>query len=245
MKKLQVVFYAIVFIGGTMVFTGCSQGKQEEQSEEENHDEMMGGEDLHMGGEDHSGDDHSMSMETGEDKTWTPSGNGAELMRSDFHFLAGAATNIKPEVKNAEGAMVLELTADGTPTAFVFHNQYDNVGMIATLKRLDFKGSVKIIHHAKDLSNYEFVAIDGANMKLGRVVNGKEEVFDESNFEAGSGWMPLKVTAAGTHFKGYMGDQTITHGHGDKMEKGFIGIMLEGTGKVQLKSIETAILEDE
>jgi len=29
------------------------------------------------------------------------------------------------------------------------------------------------------------------------------------------------------------------------MEKGFIGIMLEGTGKVQLKSIETAILEDE
>merc|ERR1711974_281253 len=115
-------------------------------------------------------------------------------------------------------------------------------GMIATLKKLDFKGTIRLIHHAKDDSNYEFVSIIDNKMKLGRVINGTEKVFDESTFEVDSDWVPLKVTAAGTHFKGYIGDKTITHGHGDKMENGFVGVMLEGNGKVLIKSVEIAVL---
>lgn len=254
MKTLKRTIYAGILMAAIVSITACSQGKKSEKAEsdehensgmmEEGHDEGEAHE--HNEGEDHQGGHDEMAMETGDNKTWTPNGNGVDLLKSDFHFITGSAENIKPEVKEADGSQVLALTADGTPTAFVFHNQYGNVGMIATLKKLDFNGTIKVIHHAKDLSNYEFVSINGANMKLGRVVNGTEKVFDESQFEAGAGeWMPLKVTAAGTHYKGYIGDKNITHGHGDEMDNGFVGIMLEGTGKIQIKSIETAVLEDE
>ena len=66
-----------------------------------------------------------------------------------------------------------------------------------------------------------------------------------SEFDADAGWMLLKVSAAGTHYKGYIGDKTITHGHGDEMPNGFVGLMLEGTGQIQVKSIEIFELEAE
>ena len=57
--------------------------------------------------------------------------------------------------------------------------------------------------------------------------------------------MLLKVSAAGSHYKGYIGDKNITHGHGDMMEEGFVGLMLEGTGKIQVKSLEVVMLDEE
>lgn len=261
MKYLKLVFYSTILVTGASLLSSCSQGNNSEQSgsEEQEHSEMMEeNEDHHQdghgehehehgeaSGEHQHGGHGEMAMESGGNTTWTPSGNGAELIKSDFHFITGGLENINPVVKEANGNNVLELTADGTPAAFVFHSQYGNVGMIATLKKLDFKGTIKLIHHAKDLANYEFVAVSGNNMKLGRVVNGNEEVFDESKFDVPAGWTPLKVTAAGTHYKGYIGGKTITHGHGDVMDDGFIGLMLDGKGTIQVKSIEVAVLEDE
>jgi len=258
MKNLKTTLYGGFFLVAAVAFTSCTQNKNSdneskevdstEMMEKNHHEEGEAPEHGEVSGEERAhehGSHDEMIMEMGGNKTWIPSGSGAELIQSDFHFISGSAENIKPEVKLVNGSAVLELNADGTPVAFVFHNQYDNIGMIAALKKLDFLGTISVIHHAKDLSNYEFVSIDGSNMKLGRVVNGKEEVFDESEFAANSDWMSLKVTAAGTHYKGYMDDKNITHGHGDKMEKGFVGIMLEGKGKVQIKSIEIAVLENE
>lgn len=254
MKNRRVSVYAGIFLLATVAFTSCTQNnKSEDKSADGDHAGMME-EGHHKEGEAHEHDEaeshehgshNEMAGEMGDNKTWTPSGNGADLIKSDFHFITGSAENIKPEVKEVDGSQVLELTADGSPTAFVFHNQYDNVGMIATLKRLDFSGTIRLLYHAQDLSNYEFVSINGSNMQLGRVLNGTEKVFDESQFEASADWISLKATAAGTHYKGYIGDKAITHGHGDKMNKGFVGIMLDGRGKVQIKSIETAVLEDE
>lgn len=246
MNELQVVFQSIVFIAGTLVFTACSQGQKAGQSEEGEPMEMMEAEGHEEEGMTHEhGESHTMDTETEANQTWAPSGKGIDLIRSDFHFVAGGIENIKPQVKNVDGTTVLELTTDGKPTAFVFHNTYGNVGVIATLRKLDFEGTIKVIHHAKDLAHYEFVSIKDNQMKLGRVVNGTEKIFDTSQFEAGQDWIPLKVTAAGTHFKGYVGDKTITHGHGDKMAEGYVGLLLEGNGTVQIRSIETATLEDE
>ncbi len=258
MKKIEML-YAGIFLAATVAFTSCTQNKNNEnEAGEDGQSEMMSEDDHHEEGEAHDhhtesemdeGHGHEghdeMVLEMGDNRTWTPSGNGTDLIQSDFHFITGSVENIKPEVKEVDGSKVLELSTDGTPAVFVFHNQYGNVGMIATLKQMNFKGTIELIHHAKDLSSYEFVSINGNNMKLGRVVNGTEKVFDKSTFQTSSDWIPLKVTAAGTHYKGYIGNKTVTHGHGDKMEDGFVGIKLDGTGKIQLKSIEVAILEDE
>jgi hypothetical protein len=259
MKHLKLIFYSTILVTSAYMLSSCSLGNKNKQDKSEGQEqlEMMKENKDHIEGngeqaqsdtpgkQHNAGQGEMMDMKTGGNKTWTPDGNGPELIKEDFHFMTGSIENINPEVKKVEESPVLELTADGTPTAFVFHNQYGNVGMIATLQNVDFKGTIKLIHHAKDMANYEFVAASENNMKLGRVVNGNEKVFDESKFDVPTGWMPLKVTAAGTHYKGYIGDKAITHGHSDKMDDGFIGLMLDGKGTIQVKSIEVAVLEDE
>ena len=244
MKKLKITVPTILLLTWSLVFTSCSKNKVEGEkvSVEKSHTEMKDG-------DHHDGHNHGHEPETVENsretKKWFPRGSGIELIKSDFHFITGNVDNISPEVIKNEGNEVLQLTADGTTTAFVFHNQYSNVGVIAILKNIDFKGTIKVIHHAKDFSNYEYASIMGGIMKLGRVAMGKEVTLDKSDFISKTDWIPLKVTAAGSHYKGYIGDRTITHSHANEMENGFVGIMLEGTGKVQIKSIEIVPLEGE
>ena len=202
-------------------------------------------------GQEESSADHdhhaAVALSTEETTIWTPSGEGRELISSDFHFIAGNADQISPEVLSEEGADLLRLTAkDAKQAAFVFHNSMGNVGIAVTLKRSNFEGNLKIIHHAQDGNTYEFVSINGNDMSLGRYVGGEEDVFDRNKFDTDqNGWMTIRVSAAGTHFKGYLGDKNITHGHGDELESGYVGIMLEGTGSVSIKSIEVTPLEAE
>uniref|UniRef100_UPI0040472D7D hypothetical protein n=1 Tax=Roseivirga sp. TaxID=1964215 RepID=UPI0040472D7D len=241
MKKLSIL-YVMLFMVGSIALTSCAGEKKTEKAESvdaehaeaaEEHDEAM---------------EHEHSEEAGVEggsTMWIPNGDAAKLMSSDFHYITGATSNIAPKLTKNGSDNVLELTADGTTTAFVFHKSYGNIGMIASLDASKFKGTLRLIHHAQNTDNYEFVAINGNHMKLGRIVNGKETIFNESDFDSASGWLNLRVSAAGTHFKGYINDKTITHGHGDKMKNGFLGVMLEGTGILQIKSIELAELEDE
>ncbi|MEQ8906186.1 hypothetical protein [Ekhidna sp.] len=258
MKELKSTIYSAILFMLMLGVAACSGGKKSEEEESgHDHSEMTESEDGHDHGEE-SSDDHGeasgghdhgshgeASMDEGEGKTWTPSGNGEELIRSDFHFIAGAMENIAPEVTEAASDNVLKLTANGTPVAFVFHQSYGNIGMAVSLNASSFQGTYKLIHHASNADNHEFVAVNGNNMKLGRIVQGDEMVFDESEFESDEDWINLRVSAAGTHYKGYIGNKTVTHGHGDKMKNGYVGIMLDGTGKILIKSIETVPLEDE
>ena len=167
-------------------------------------------------------------------------------MTEDFHFIIGNLENISPQViQNDLGDNLLQLTADGSPTAFVFHQTYGNIGMAALVNVKGFDGTLKLIHHTKNVDNHEYVSITDGNMKLGRIVDGNESVFDEGSFDLVNEWINLRVSAAGTHFKGYMGNETVTHGHGDKLQDGYVGVMLNGTGEVLVRSIELVTLEDE
>ncbi|MEQ8681158.1 MAG: hypothetical protein RID25_15460 [Cyclobacteriaceae bacterium] len=238
MKELKSTIYSAILFMLMLGVAACSGGKKSEEEESgHDHSEMTESKDGHDHGE--------ASMDEGEGKTWTPSGNGEELIRSDFHFIAGAMENIAPEVTEAASDNVLKLTANGIPVAFVFHQSYGNIGMAVSLNASSFQGTYKLIHHASNADNHEFVAVNGNNMKLGRIVQGDEMVFDESEFESDEDWINLRVSAAGTHYKGYIGNKTVTHGHGDKMKNGYVGIMLDGIGEILIKSIETVPLEDE
>ena len=245
-----------LLLAGSIIISSCSTGKKNndtvEDASEMNHD--MHGEDTkhtehegHASGvAEHHHDMSSMEMSDGESMSWSPGGGADYVITQDFHFITGGLENISPQViQNESGDNLLQLTADGSPTAFVFHQAYGNVGMAAMINVKGFDGTFKLIHHAKNVDNHEFVSINRGNMKLGRIVDGNENVFDEGTFEAEGEWLSLRVSAAGTHYKGYIGNVTVTHGHGDKMQDGYVGILLNGTGKVLIKSIEIASLDDE
>jgi len=255
MKKLSLLYYVFFSLAGAIFFSSCSQAKKErhyesqeqvEKSDDKDHDhsgmKKEGGN--HEESASHNHGDAQASATGTNSWAWVP--NTGDDILSDFHFIAGSSENISPKITQGDGgANILQLTADGTAASFVFHSQYGNIGATAAIKRTDFTGTLKILHHAKDQSNYEFVAINENQMKLGRVVNGEEKIFNESIFSQSSEWITLKVTAAGSHYKGFIDDKNITHGHGDQIESGYVGLMLEGTGKLQIKSFEVVLLEDE
>ena len=132
------LFFSGALLSVMIGITSCSQDKKSEQAEAEGQEHLeMKEKGHHQKEETHShgetsGNGHGThaEMKMGQNKTWTPSGNGIDLIKSDFHFITGNLENINPVVKEVDGEQVLELDSDGTPAAFVFHNQYGNVGMI-------------------------------------------------------------------------------------------------------------------
>ena len=140
---------------------------------------------------------------------------------------------------------VLMLIPNEKNASFMFKNKQGNVGVTATIKLDGSEGAVKLIHHSAGKDNYEFVALEGNRMKLGRVENGEEKILDSKEIEVPQDWFTLTVTAAGTHYKGYINDKMITHGHADEMESGYVGIVASGSNSISVKKVEVTPLEAE
>jgi hypothetical protein len=253
MKRKNKITQVLLLVLSLFVITACGKSEKSTNEKEAEDHEMEAGDDHKMDGDDHDEEagehEHeamTTSLSSDETTVWLPSGEGADVIKKDFHFIVGNIDDVNPEVVSEGGESVLVLNPTGSQSAFVFHQQMGNVGIAITLKRSNFNGDLKIIHHAKNGQTYEFVAINGNKMDLGRIVDGVEKLFDNKDFKSNDNeWITIRVSAAGSHFKGYLGDENITHGHGDEMEAGYVGIMTSGTGKITIRSIEVTPLEAE
>lgn len=228
-----------LFITLTMVFAmSCSgtSSSEHEHSEDEGHDmeemEHNEGEEHDMEGMEHG--DGEMMM--GEGFTWMPSEESMGMMEYK-------TDNIRVATSGDEDILMFE--PGGLKASCMFKNRHSNVGVTATLRMENQDASVKLLHHSADKDNYEFVALEGGIMKLGRVEKGVEKIFDSKEVDVPKDWFTLTVTAAGTHYKGYLNDKMITHGHGDIMEPGLLGIVASGNGSISVKKVEATPLEAE
>ncbi len=176
----------------------------------------------------------------------------AAMMGEAFNWMPKAATmdmlsyktdNITLAKAGEEDILMFEPA--GQKASCMFKNMHGNVGVTATVKLTSPDAEVKLLHHSKDQDNYEFVSIAGNTMKLGRVTNGEEKILDSKEIDVPDDWFDLSVTAAGSHFKGYLNGKMITHGHADEMAPGLLGIVVSGNGKVLVKKVEATPLEAE
>ena len=95
MKNFNEIFYAAVFFTAVL-FISCSQaGKEGKHQESETH-QHESDEHEHGSGDSHHHDDAGEAA-TGESTIWTPSGQGTDVISSDFHFIAGGMEDINPE----------------------------------------------------------------------------------------------------------------------------------------------------
>lgn len=222
--------------------SSCSQSSKVEEASVELESNSNEKSDEHS----HEATEADHMEETEGQLTWMAPSSVDNIFSRDFHMGAGSADDLKAEVLTEVGGdnmMVLNLS--GNTVAFVFHSKYGNSGGEATFKLEDYTGNLKFVYHFKDKSNYEFVSIKENTMELGRVVDGNKKVLDSKGYQLDtSQWNTLRFSAAGEHFKGYLNDEMITHGHDEEMEPGFVGIMLDGTGTLMLKSISVVDLND-
>jgi len=245
MKTLKSFAYVLVYSCLIIFWGACTQAQKANDEESMEHTEESGED--HDQDHDHdmessSMEDHAEADGDGESYTWVFGPEDEDPFAKSFHFVVGNKEDLNATV--TDNAITLN-PASGS-AAFVLHKKFENVGGQVEYMLNEFKGDFKFVYHFNNEENHEFVWLNGNNMKLGRIVDGEEEIFEENKFEFDPNeWTTLKFSAAGTHFKGYIGGATITHGHADEMEPGYVGIWIDGAGTLTIRSLEVVILEEE
>ena len=129
----------------------------------------------------------------------------------------------------------------GRPTLVSLGSPVGDLEAGATLDLSGFTGTAMLVHHFRDAQTFDFLAIDKpasgeATVRQGRVAGGDETTFDSGKALLSSP-VELKTYAVGTHFRGYVGGEQVTHGHGDAAPPGRVGLRLDGTGSARVLAL--------
>ena len=169
-----------------------------------------------------------------EDWKWTITKNGVDDLRSKFHWIHGDILDLKPTII---GKDILSLSASIEKNEFLSHQTYQNVQLDMYVNLDSLNGEFKIIHHYFANESYDFVSISAeGNVTQGRI-KGDESIIFEKSQHSFDGLLFISVVSDGTHFRGYLNEKMIVHGHGEAPNKGYVGIGLTGQGKIYFKSI--------
>lgn len=94
----------------------------------------------------------------------------------------------------------------------------------------------------QNIENYDFFDIENGKIRLGRVQQGIIDTFDDGVLKV-KNWIILKAVGTGGHFRGFVNDKLITHGHGSDLPAGPAGFAVEGSGIILINTIETISLD--
>ncbi len=212
-----------------------------DESEEHSHDEGM---EEHSETSEASHDDSSMGSSTAFKITengnweWNIDKNAISDMKKNFHWLAGNLEEVNAEaVKTTKGSYALILSGSNLNGFFVGHESYKMVQVDYYIDISTLNGIVMLTNNVQDELNFDFVSIssNGA-VKQGRMLKGKEEIFEEGTTDV-SKPMFVRVVGNGTHFRGYVDKKMIVHGHSDAPKAGGVGLKINGSGTVVLEKM--------
>lgn len=174
---------------------------------------------------------------------WYPEQGAGIVLKRQFSWLLGTAEELNPEIINDEtNGSVLALNLPDSPVFLTAGKSLKSVQADIKLNLDGFEGIFMLVHHAENVQNYDFISLvadslgENDQMKLGRMENGKATIMDKGSVQLNS-WNTLKVVGDGRHFRGYLNDKMITHGHANERPSGLVGLFIQGTGKVLIDNI--------
>ena len=170
---------------------------------------------------------------------WQPQSDTAWTRQ--MQWLEGTPDAMKARLDTLDdGSVALALTPQ-SPVTFAMPDTLGAAQVTAELNQDQFDGTVSLLHHVQDAENYDFLAISDRAVQQGRVSGGEETVMDEAAVDQ-NGWVTVRAVGDGTHFRGYLGSELVTHPHGEAADPGMVGLRLEGTGTVQLRRLTAEAL---
>ena len=192
--------------------------------------------------------EQTLEVEQISDSTFTISKDGSwkliaaegidKILSEKFKWIEGSLKEISPMYDQDESALMLHPKKEAV---FVYDNKIKSVQVTAKINIDDFNGELELIHHFKDKNNYDFLGLKKGEIYLSRKSNGELEVFEKDKFK-GNGWLEIKVVSDGDHFRGYVNNKMIVHGHSDEPKPGSVGMKFSGTGSVSIKMINVESL---
>ena len=145
----------------------------------------------------------------------------------------------------AEGSVFA--VAPGQLTLAVLGESVGDLVAEASLDLSGFTGTASLVHHLRDGQNYDFLALDkpasgAVTLRQGRVEDGRETTMDSGNAPL-DGPAEIKTYSVGTHFRGYLGGEQLTHPHSPAAPPGRVGFRLDGQGTVRVLSLSVTPVE--
>ena len=161
---------------------------------------------------------------------------------NDLRFLQGAPDDL------GETRRGLRLGPAGR-VMFTTQEFWDGVEVRARLYLMGFRGRVAIVHHVRDERNYDYLALSvdsgSTTAEQGRVVAGVAEVFDRKTVGGfGDEVVTLHLVAQGSHFRGYLDEELLTHGHGTVAAPGTAGLLIEARTPLGLLGLDVVPITD-
>ncbi len=185
------------------------------------------------------------------DSTFTVSKNGSwnltfnpdieSILSDKFKWVEGSLTELNPMYDESDGSLMFHLGKEVRRGAFIYDNSIKGAQVTAKINIDDFSGEVELIHHFKDKNNYDFLGIKNGVISLVRKSNGEIEIFENDKFQS-SGWLEIRVVSGGSHFRGYLNNKMIVHGHGSEPNPGSVGMKFSGKGSISIKMIKVESL---
>lgn len=183
--------------------------------------------------------------------TFTISNNGSwnltfnadieSILSNKFKWIEGSLEELSPMYDESEGSLMFHLDKEVRRGGFVYDNSIKGVQVTAKINIDDFNGEVELIHNFVDKNNYDFLGIKNGVLSLSRKSNGEIETFEKDKFQS-SGWLEIRVVSGGSHFRGYLNNKMIVHGHGSEPNPGSVGMKFSGKGSISIKMIKVESL---
>ncbi len=156
-----------------------------------------------------------------------------KVLSEKFKWFEGSADKLDPMYDKDNSALMLHPTNEGF---FVYDNKIKSVQISIKINLDDLNGQIELVHHFIDQNNYDFLRFGNGKIILARKINEQENIFGEDRY-AKKGWIEVKVVSDGTHFRGYVDNKIIVHGHDDEPKPGSVGLRINGKGSVSIKEI--------
>lgn len=173
---------------------------------------------------------------------WDINEKAVSALNEQFQWLSGSAEAANAKAIETENGHALSFSGDDLNVFIAGQNSYKSEQVDYHVDMSSFEGTVLFVTHVKNVNNYDFVSIasDGT-IQQGRINGVEQTVFEEGTTDT-SAPLFVRVVGDGTHFRGYVNEEMIVHGHGDAPQPGRVGLKLEGSGKVLLRKMSVTPL---
>ncbi len=154
-----------------------------------------------------------------------------EELKNKFDWVKNSFDDLTPMFDESNNALMFHPSDE---VMFIQKNEFGSLEMKVNINLDDFNGELELIHHYTDNNNYDYLKIGNGKIALARKSNGQVRVFEEGSYIE-KGWIEVKKISDRTHFRGYVNEKMIVHGHGSEPKTGSSGMLIKGQGSFLIK----------
>ncbi|MCI0614931.1 hypothetical protein L0244_18215 [bacterium] len=193
-----------------------------------------------------SGEAASGPIVAGNHIQWVFGKGSEQRIAEAFQVFSGSLQQVKASSKSVNGKTLLTFEKQSKdPLILVFKPVLDDTQIEAEVDLNEYPGTFALVHHASK-NQFDYFSIAGNKLViLGRKKGDDDKAFAKKETMIPNNLISVKAVGAGTHFRGYLNDVMVVHGHGEAAPNGQAGILLGGIGTIAMSRVEVTPISSE